>query len=77
MNTDQHCLAAEMDNIVQTLLGRGLCNKVHYKELYLPREEIEGGHILPSVICMASCHSLPISLQATDLAFDIQHHNPD
>ena len=35
-------VAAEMDNIVQTLLGRGLCNKVHYKELYLPREEIEG-----------------------------------
>ena len=52
-----------MDNIVQTLLGRGLCNKVHYKELYLPREEIEGSHTLPSGICIASC-LLPVPFTA-------------
>ena len=41
-----------MDNIVQTLLGWGLCNKVHYKELYLPREEVEGE---PQLLHHGSC----------------------
>ena len=31
-----------MMQIIQTLKGKGLCESVWYKELFLPKDELEG-----------------------------------
>ena len=31
-----------MDHIIETLKDFGLCNEVHYKELYVPQAELDG-----------------------------------
>ena len=56
--------SAEMSHIVKTLKDRGLCSSVHYKEMYLPKEEIDGGQqafppfCRPCIACSTSFSSL-------------------
>lgn len=35
-------MAAELDHLVALMREEGLCQQAHYKELYLPKAEIEG-----------------------------------
>lgn len=35
-------MVAEMDHLVSTLKGEGLCKAVHYKEMYIAQEVVEG-----------------------------------
>lgn len=39
---DTPLMPAELDHLVSLMREEGLCQRAHYKELYLPKAEIEG-----------------------------------
>lgn len=41
-------LLAEMEQIVKTFKHHGLCSEIHYKEMYIPQEELEGAMHAPA-----------------------------
>lgn len=37
-----------MEQIVKTFKHHGLCSEIHYKEMYIPQEELEGAMHAPA-----------------------------
>lgn len=71
------CLAcAELSNIVKTLKEFGLCSEVHYKEMYLEKEELEGEYLFflslfhinleRAVFQTATILAVPLALSSLD-----------
>lgn len=48
----------DMTAIIANLKAAGLCSQVLYKELYIPKEELEGARPAPHASCGASTRQL-------------------